>query len=192
MTSSRQLTRRGFIAGASLGSLGLAWRQEKKRAGSMYLSMHSTLVAGRVAWPEFATLAAKVGFPATDVPMPRALQEGAEKTRALLQELKLKPAVVQFPVDFRKDEATFRESFKGLEAAAQFAAAIGCPRMATWIPASSETPKAELRKTCRLKRFSTANDSCPAKASSTGSNFFRRSKRSVTKTASALKFSGGG
>lgn len=152
MIVERQSTRREFIASAGLGTLGLAWQQEKKRAGSMYLSMHSTLVAGRVSWPEFATLAARVGFPATDVPMPKALQEGAEKTRALLQEHKLKPAVVQFPVEFRKDEATFRESLTGLAAAAQFAAAIGCPRMATWIPASSETPKAELRKTYK-ERF---------------------------------------
>jgi sugar phosphate isomerase/epimerase len=50
------------------------------------------------------------------------------------------------PVEFRKDDETFRAGMPKLEEAAPFAAAIGCPRMMTYITASSDTPKDELRR----------------------------------------------
>ena len=112
----------------------------------MYLSLNSTLVAGRVPWPEFARLAARVGFPGVDVSTSGAIKEGLEATRALFKQLKLKPAVAGLPVEFRKDEATFRSDLAKLEEAAQLVAAIGCPRMNTYIMPSSDRPKAEQRK----------------------------------------------
>ena len=45
-----------------------------------------------------------------------------------------------------EDDAEFRAGLANLESAVQFAAGIGCPRMSTWIPASSDIPKPELRK----------------------------------------------
>jgi sugar phosphate isomerase/epimerase len=118
----------------------------------MYLSLNPTLVANRVPWPELARVAAKVGYPGTDVALSAAMSQGLEPTRTLLRELELTPAVVGFPTEFRKDDATFEQSLKDLEPAAQFAAAIGCPRMMTYILPSSPMPKAELRK-IYLKRF---------------------------------------
>lgn len=124
----------------------------------MYVSLNGTLVAGgRAPWPEFAHMAARVGFAGVDVNLTRAMEEGLDSTRALLQELRLKPAVVGLPVDFRKDAATFRAGLDKLAEAAQFAAAIGCPRMGTWIMSSSETPKTELRK-IYLERFRACAD----------------------------------
>lgn len=117
----------------------------------MFLSLNSVLVSGRVPWPDFARLAAKVGFPGTDVMLKPAMQAGAAATNQLLSELKLRPAVLDFPVEFRKDDATFRESLSQLTAAAQFAAAIHCPRMITWIMSSSDTPKEELRRTYKQR-----------------------------------------
>lgn len=113
----------------------------------MYLSLNSTLVAGRVPWPEFARTAARVGFPGVDVSTSGVIKEGLEATRALLGQLKLKPAVAGLPVEFRKDEATFRRDLAKLDEAAQLVAAIGCPRMSTYIMSSSDRPKAEQRKT---------------------------------------------
>ncbi|HYM09871.1 MAG TPA: sugar phosphate isomerase/epimerase family protein [Bryobacterales bacterium] len=113
----------------------------------MYLSLNSTLVAGRVAWPEFARLAAKTGFPGVDVSLDGAMAEGLAATRRLLQTLELRPAVVGLPVEFRIDDAEFTQTLPKLEPACQFAAAIGCPRMTTWLLPSSDTPAAELRKT---------------------------------------------
>jgi sugar phosphate isomerase/epimerase len=112
----------------------------------MYVAMNGTLTAGRVPWPEFARLAAKTGFGGTDVNLSAAMKEGTEATRRLLAELKLKPAIVGLPVDFRKDDAAFRQTMTGLAEAAEFAVAIGCPRMSTYIMPSSELPKAEQRK----------------------------------------------
>ncbi len=112
----------------------------------MFLSLNSVLISGRVPWPDFARLAAKVGFPGTDVMLGPAMKIGAAGTNALFSELKIKPAAIEFPVEFRKDDATFRAGLPKLADSAQFAAAIHCPRMVTWIMPSSDTPKAELRK----------------------------------------------
>src|SRR5579864_6505885 len=112
----------------------------------MYLSLNSTLVAGRVPWPEFADLAARVGFPGVDVSTSGAMREGIERTRSLFEERKLTAAVAGFPVEFRKDEATFHRDLAQLEPAAQFLAAAGCPRMSTYIMSSAERPKAEQRR----------------------------------------------
>ncbi len=123
----------------------------------MYLSLNSTLVTGRVHWPEFARLAARVGFKGVDVALQPALKEGVQPTRKLLDGLHIRPAITDFPVEFRKDDATFRASLKELEEAAPFAAAIGCPRMMTWIMPSSETPKDELRRIYKKRFTESAN-----------------------------------
>lgn len=123
----------------------------------MYLALNSTIVNGRVGWPDFARLAAKVGFPGVDVDLSAAMKAGLPSTTALLAELKIKPAVVNLPVEFRKDDAAFNHDLDKLADQSSFAAAIGCPRMITWIMPSSKTPKAELRA-LYLKRFTTVAD----------------------------------
>jgi sugar phosphate isomerase/epimerase len=119
---------------------------------AMYLSLNSTLVAGRVPWPEFARLAGRVGYRGVDVALDQAMEAGLASTRSLLETAKVRPAVINFPAEFRKEEAGFRASLPKLEEAGPFAAAIGCPRMMTWIMPSSETPKDELRRIYK-KRF---------------------------------------
>lgn len=123
----------------------------------MYLSLNSVLIGGRVHWPEFARLAAKVGYPGVDVDLAAAMKAGLPATNNLLEDLKLKPAAVNLPVEFRNDDETFRKDLEKLGDAASFSAAIGCPRMVTWIMPSSPTPKAELRA-LYLKRFSACAD----------------------------------
>lgn len=118
----------------------------------MYLSLNNTLVTGRVQWPEFAQLAARVGFRGVDVKLDPAMSAGVNPTQRLLDQLKLRPAIVDLPVEFRKDDAAFRASLPKLEEAAPFAAAIGCPRMITWLMSSSPIPKDELRRLYK-KRF---------------------------------------
>ena len=122
--------------------LGRAFGAER----NMFLSLNSVLLQGRVHWPDFARLAAQIGFPGTDIMLRQAMQAGVNTTNDLLAGLKIRPAVIDFPVEFRKDDATFKASLTQLEAAAQFAAAIHCPRMITYILPSSDTPKDELRQ----------------------------------------------
>lgn len=112
----------------------------------MFLSLNSVLVSDRVEWPEFAELAARVGYPGCDVMLKPAMKAGADATRQLFERLHLRPAIIDFPVEFRKDDAAFQTSLPKLQPASEFAAAIGCPRMMTYIMPSSDTPKAELRR----------------------------------------------
>ncbi len=123
----------------------------------MYIALNGTLTAGRAPWPEFARLAARTGYGGVDVDLAKAFAEGVPATKSLLEHLQLQPAVVGLPVEFRKDDAAFEKDLAKLEPAAQFAAAIGCPRMTTWIMPSSQTPKAELRA-LYLKRFRACAD----------------------------------
>lgn len=111
----------------------------------MFLSLNSVLLQGRVPWPGFARLAAQTGFPGTDIMLRPAMEAGAAATNDLLAGLKLRPAVVEFPVEFRKDDPTFQASLAGLDDAARFAAAIHCPRMMTYVMPSSDIPKDKLR-----------------------------------------------
>ncbi|MBV9083425.1 MAG: sugar phosphate isomerase/epimerase [Acidobacteriaceae bacterium] len=113
---------------------------------SMFLALNSVLVGGRVPWPQFAELASRVGYPGTDVMLRPAMETGAEATRRLLKQLRVMPAALAFPVEYHKDDRAFEASLSQLGPAAQFAAAIECPRMVTAIMSSSDTPCAELRR----------------------------------------------
>lgn len=118
----------------------------------MFLALNSVLISGRVPWPEFARLAARTGYPGTDVMLDTAMQAGATSTNELLSGLKILPAAINFPVEFRKDDDTFQTDLKKLPDQAKFAAAVHCPRMVTYIMPSSDTPKDELRSLYK-KRF---------------------------------------
>ena len=143
MSSLTRRTALKYVAAAASPLFAAAPQPASKR---MYLSLNETLVSGRVKWPEFAKLASRVGFPGVDVMLDAAMQAGAEATNEMLAQLHVRPAVINFPVEFRKDDATFKTGLAKLDPAARFAKAIGCPRMVTYIMSSSETPKEELRR----------------------------------------------
>jgi sugar phosphate isomerase/epimerase len=121
----------------------------------MFLALNPVIVSGRAKWPEFAEVAAKAGFPGVDPDMGACMRAGVEETKALLSRLNLKLASFGFPVEFRKDDAAFDAGMAKLPPMAKFAADIGCPRMHTYIAASSTTPKPELRALYK-KRFTAA------------------------------------
>jgi sugar phosphate isomerase/epimerase len=141
------ISRRSF--GKLLAAVPLARAFAAER--NMFLALNSVLLQGRVHWPDFARLAAQTGFPGTDIMLRPAMDAGAAATNDLLAGLKIKPAVIDFPVEFRKDDATFQASLAQLDGVAQFAAAIHCPRMMTYILPSSDTPKDELRQTYKQR-----------------------------------------
>ncbi len=112
----------------------------------MYLALNSVPIGGNLPWPDFARLASSTGFGGVDVMLGPAMEAGVERTRSMLAELRLRPSFASLPVEYRKDEAAFRAGLQKLEDAAPFCAAIGCPRMMTYLMSSSETPKDELRR----------------------------------------------
>lgn len=123
----------------------------------MYLSLNSVPIKGPITWPEFAKLASSTGFRGVDLMLDSAMADGLEKTRGMLADLHLHPAFANLPVEFRKDDEAFRAGLPKLEEAAPFLAALGCPRLMTWIVPSSAVPKDELRRTYR-QRFRTCAD----------------------------------
>ena len=140
-----QISRRQALQSlAAVPALGRAFGAASSH--HMYLSLNSTPVTNRVPWPQFAELASKVGFPGVDVMLDPAMKAGVDATNKLLRNLKVRPSIINAPVEFRKDDAAFKASLPKLDAAAPFAAAIDCPRMMTYIMPSSETPKDELRR----------------------------------------------
>jgi sugar phosphate isomerase/epimerase len=112
----------------------------------MLLSLNPVIVGGRANWPELAKVAAQAGFPGVEVPIVKAMESSPDAIKAVLKENKVKPGAIGLPVDFRKDEAIFEKDLAGLAKAAGYAAAIGCPRMATYILSSASLPKPEQRK----------------------------------------------
>ncbi len=151
------MNRREFmgISVAALLAGALPASAQKARQAGMYPALNGVLINGRVGWPAFAELAANTGYPGVDVDFGPTMKDGMEKTRELLARLNLKPAVFSFPVEFRKDDEAFRRGMEKLEERARFAAALGCPRMVTWILPSSDRPKADQRKLYK-DRFSEA------------------------------------
>ena len=111
----------------------------------MFVSLNSSLTK-RMEWPAFARLASEAGYGGVDVNLSAAQKDGVEATRTLLQSLRIRPGVVNFPVPFAGEEAAYRDAMGRLADAAAFAAAIGCPRMITVLPPSSAAPKPEFRK----------------------------------------------
>ena len=136
------ISRRSLVKLLAVAPLARAFADERK----MFLSLNSVLSQGRVQWPDFARLAAKIGFPGTDIMLRPTMRAGASATNDLLASLKIRPAAIDLPVEFRKDDATFQTSLTQLDSAARFAAEIHCPRMITYIMPSSDTPKDELRQ----------------------------------------------
>jgi sugar phosphate isomerase/epimerase len=112
----------------------------------MYLALNGVPIGGNLSWPDFAHLASSTGFGGVDLMLGPAMSAGVEQTRRLLAELRLRPGFASLPVEYRKDDATFRTGLLKLEEAAPFCAAIGCPRLMTYLLSSSETPKDELRR----------------------------------------------
>jgi sugar phosphate isomerase/epimerase len=140
----RDFLRKAAGAGAALGLANSA----AGAATGMYISLNSSLVTGRLQWPDFARLAAKAGYGGVDVNLNGAMKEGLDATKALLAELKLRPAYSGFPVNPARDEDTFKRGMEGLEEQVKFAAAMGCARMVdtSWSAPPAGQTVAEYRK----------------------------------------------
>jgi len=147
---SASIHRRGFLNAAGVGAaLGMAGRTAAAGAG-MFVSLNATLTR-KTAWPDFARLAARMGYGGADVNLAASMKEGPDATRALFAELRIRPGIVSLPVGFGRDEETFQTGMKQLDEAAKFASAIGCPRMMTVLSPSSQSPKTEWRKILKTR-----------------------------------------
>ncbi|HEV2445925.1 MAG TPA: sugar phosphate isomerase/epimerase family protein [Candidatus Sulfopaludibacter sp.] len=135
-------SRRGFLkAAAAVAAAGAG----RGASSGMYVSLNGSLTGGRPPWPEFARLAARVGFGGVDVNLNAAMKEGLGATRALFAETKIKASNANLPVPFNASGDAFQAGVAKLDEAARFASAIGCPCLLGIIPPASLTPMAEFR-----------------------------------------------
>jgi sugar phosphate isomerase/epimerase len=143
--------RRDFLKSTVGAAAYSVFSRSPQAAGGGFVSLNSSLTR-QMEWKDFAQLASRLGYGGVDVNLGAARKEGAAATRTLLDGLKIKPGVVSLPVRYTNaDETVFLGELAQLEEAAKFAAEIGCPRMMAVLPPSSETPKAEFRKTIKSR-----------------------------------------
>jgi len=144
------VNRREFLERAALGAAAIAWLRPQNIAGAqsgMFISLPPWAVARNVGWPEQARLAARVGYAGIDWAFGPARTAGVEATRALFAELKIRPTIVNLPVQgaLGGDAAAFTAQLPKLAEDAAFCAAIGCRSFQLVLPATTGGPTKEER-----------------------------------------------
>jgi len=126
----------------------------------MYKALTPGAIGLNVRFKDAAVPAAKAGFEGYwfNIGADGALLTAGE-TNELLAKTGLKAAGFDLPVEFRRDEATFKESLAKLHDCAKYAVEIGAKRCATWLsPSSAEVSYEDnfafharrLRKVCEV------------------------------------------
>jgi sugar phosphate isomerase/epimerase len=109
----------------------------------MYPNLNAGALHIRANLAETISLARDYGFAGVDFSITEAADlvdaHGPDYVRELFASANVRPGVWDFPVDFRRDEAAWREGLAALPRLAGVAQALGCERTATWImPCSDE------------------------------------------------------
>ena len=111
----------------------------------MYMSLSPGAIGIRASLEEALQLAGEAGFQGVDVNIKEVAdlvaRHGASYVRDLFARHGLRVGIWGFPVEFRKDEATWRAGLDELPRLAEIAQSFGWERTATWIlPFSDELP----------------------------------------------------
>ncbi len=89
-------------------------------------------------------LARRHGFTGIDVPVGGLLEDDPDVGRRMLADAGLRPGGCDLPVEFRKDDAAYRDSAEGFEHYCQTAERLGVTRCVTWLmPCHDELPYRE-------------------------------------------------
>jgi sugar phosphate isomerase/epimerase len=88
---------------------------------------------------EAMDLAKQAGFEGVDVNVGELMQNGSpEEARKQFDDAGLRPGPWGLPINWRGEESLYQQQLKALEPVAEFAAAMGAPRTATFIPSWSD------------------------------------------------------
>ena len=116
--------------------------------------LNPVTTGGSRSLEEFVALVSKHGFGGIDYDITRVAeviqQTSANAARELFAAGGVQLAAFGLPLEFRKDEAKFKEDFRSLARLAAAAREVGCTRCCTWLPPSTDEPVAEF--TCRVVR----------------------------------------
>ncbi len=109
----------------------------------MYANLNTGAIGVRADLAQTIEYARANGFRGIDFSITEAAElaklKGVDHVKSLFAEAGVRPGSFGFPVEFRKDEATWREGLDALPGLAELAVALGCDRTATWLmPGSDE------------------------------------------------------
>ncbi|MDQ3250043.1 MAG: sugar phosphate isomerase/epimerase, partial [Chloroflexota bacterium] len=103
----------------------------------MFKNLNVGTIGVKATLAETIEYAQQHGFGGVDFSIGEAAtlvaQQGVDYVRGLFTAAGVLPGSWGFPVDFRDDEAPWRNSLEALPAQAQLARDLGCLRCATWI-----------------------------------------------------------
>ncbi len=122
------MNRREFLAASAMAMAAAA------RTRGMQLHLSAGAIGLKVPPQEVLTFAAKYGFDAIDAD-PAALEQ---LSPAAMKEKKVGWALAGLPVEFRRDDAKFREGMATLPAFARKVRGAGVERVTTWLPPASK------------------------------------------------------
>lgn len=118
--------------------------------------LNPVTIGGRLRLPEFIALAARAGFRAIDINIATIFdlvkKQSLDEVKALFNGANLMPGSFGLPVEWRKDEALFRQGLLDLADKAKLAAALGCTVCCGGIPPSVSVPREEFMK-MMVERF---------------------------------------
>ncbi len=150
------LTRRDFLATTATAAAAAtlpSWVSAAQSSATtkMFISLNGSVSPRVGPWPEAARLAARIGYGGIDWGLPPVKAAGAEATKALFTELKIRPTIVNLPLQgpFAGDDAAFKDKLGPLADDAALASAIGCERMMLVLSATGPLPKDDYRKVVR-------------------------------------------
>ncbi|MBB6734106.1 TIM barrel protein [Cohnella zeiphila] len=116
-------------------------------AGKLIPALNPVTTGRNVPFLEFLDAASQAGFPALDYSIEPffevAGKQSFDAARQLLEQRALTLGSFGLPVEFRKDEETFREGLARLPELAEFARRLGTGRCCTWLFPATDEPVAE-------------------------------------------------
>jgi len=105
----------------------------------MYANLNTGAIGVRADLEQQVHLAAKYGFKGCDIDLAAAERFGIPQTVELFAANNLRMGGFGLPVEYRKDEATFKSGIRELPRWAGIAEELGCHRCTTWVlPGSDE------------------------------------------------------
>ena len=154
------MTRREFFERASCAAAVVAMARRAQPADTMFVSLNGAVTRG-VGGADKIRLAARTGYGGVDWDLGPAKTAGLQSTKALFDELKIIPTIVNLPMTrpfpFAGDDAAFNDALRSLADDAAFTAAIGCRKMMVVLPASTTMGKDAQRKLA-IERLSAVAD----------------------------------
>ena len=106
----------------------------------MIASLSPVTAGAGLPLAEQVALCARHGFAGLEINIGAVREMGVDNARALFQGSDVQPVTFGLPVEWRKDDATFRDGLAQLPELARLAAELGISRCTTWVLPAPDAP----------------------------------------------------